>query len=57
MPTDSRFVVIFSGSEKKDLLKRFDELTHEFWDKKVSGSITLHYSLGYLAKIQQTQFD
>lgn len=55
--TDSRFVIIFSGSEKKDLLKRFDELTHEFWDKKVNGSITLHFSQGYLAKIQQTQFD
>lgn len=55
--TASRFIVIFSGSEKKDLVKRFDELTNEYFHNKVNGSIRLHFSQGYLAKIESKQFE
>ena len=55
--TDSRFVIIFSGNEKKDLVARFDELTNQFFHEKVNGNITLHFSQGYLAKIHSTRVD
>ncbi len=55
--SDSRLIIIFSGNEKKDLVKRFDDLTTEYFHKKVNGSIRLHFSQGYLAKIESTQFE
>ena len=54
---DSRFVVIMTNTEKKDLVKLFDQKTKEFFDEKVNGSIRLHFSQGYLAKIESTTFD
>ena len=55
--SDSRVVIIFSGNEKKDLLKRFDELTDQFRNEKINGSIQLHFSQGYLAKIHTVIVD
>lgn len=55
--TDSRLVIIFSGSEKKDLVSLFDKKTKQFYDEKANGSIRLHFSQGYLAKIETTTFD
>ncbi len=46
-----------TASEKKDLVKLFDEKTTEYFQKKVNGSIRLHFSAGYLAKVESTQFD
>jgi hypothetical protein len=54
---DSRLIVIMSNAEKKDLVKLFDEKTTEYFQKKVNGSLRLHFSAGYLAKIESTQFD
>ena len=54
---DSRLIVIMSAGEKKDLVKLFDQKTKEFFDDKVNGSIRLHFSQGYLAKIEATTFD
>lgn len=56
-PADSRFVVIFSAGEKKDLVALFDKKTKQFFDDKVNGSIRLHFSQGYLAKLESTTFD
>jgi hypothetical protein len=46
-----------STGEKKDLVKVFDQKTKQFFDEKVNGSIRLHFSQGYLAKIESTTFD
>lgn len=55
---ESRFIVIIpSNTEKKDLVKTFDVRTKEYFDEKVNGSITLHFSQGYLAKLEATRFD
>jgi len=54
---DARLIVIMSSGEKKDLVKLFDQKTKEFFDEKVNGSIRLHFSQGYLAKIESTTFD
>ena len=54
---DSRLIVIMSAGEKKDLVKLFDKRTKEYFDEKVNGSITLHYSQGYLAKLEAIRFD
>lgn len=50
--------VLFQGQDaKKDLRARFGDLIEEFKAEKVNGSITLHFSSGFLAKIQSTKFD
>ena len=55
---ESRFIVIIpSNTEKKDLIKLLDNRTKEYFDEKVNGSITLHYSQGYFAKLESTRFD
>ena len=55
--TDSRLIVIMTNTEKKDLVKLFDQKTKEFFDEKVNGSIRLHFNSGYLAKLEATTFD
>lgn len=54
---DSRIIVIMSNTEKKDLVQLFDKTTKQYFDDKVNGSITLHFSQGYFAKLEKTQFD
>lgn len=54
---DSRLIIIMSAGEKKDLVALFDRKTKEFFDGKVNGSIRLHFSQGYLAKLESTTFD
>ena len=50
--------VLFQGQEvKKDLRARFGDLLEEFKNENVNGSITLHFSQGYLAKIQSIKYD
>lgn len=56
-PTDSRLLIIFSGSEKKDLVSLFDKYTKQVFDEKINGSIRLHFNGGYLAKIERNFFD
>lgn len=53
----SHVLVIVPGSTKKDLVKRFDELVSEFNRERVNGSIQLHFSQGYLAKLHSTKVD
>ena len=53
---DSRLIVIMTASEKKDLVKEFDEDVTKYFQNKVNGSITLHFSAGYLAKLENRQF-
>ena len=55
--TDSRLIVIMTNTEKKDLVQLFDKTTKQYFDDKVNGSITLHFSQGYFAKLEATQFD
>ena len=57
MSNDARLVIIMSAGEKKDLVALFDQKTKQFFDGKVNGSIRLHFSQGYLAKIESTTFD
>ena len=45
-----------TASEKKDLVKEFDEDVTKYFQNKVNGSITLHFSAGYLAKLENRQF-
>lgn len=42
---------------KKDLRSRFGDLLEEFKRDEVNGSIQLHFSHGYLAKIHSTRVD
>lgn len=50
-------VVYTSQSVKKDLRTKFGDLLEEFKADEVNGSITLHFSQGYLAKIHSTKVD
>ena len=51
------FVIAQTGSSKKDLRSRFGDILEEFKEESVNGSITLHFSHGYLAKIHSTKVD
>ncbi len=51
------FIVQQSETTKKDLRGRFGDLLEEFKAESVNGSITLHFSHGYLAKIHSTVVD
>lgn len=53
----SLFVIFPSSEVKKDLRAKLGELFDEFKRENINGSITLHFSQGYLAKIQSTKFD
>ena len=58
MVAESRFFIILTGTEvKKDLVKRFEELTEEFRLGKVNGSIELHFAQGYLAKLHSKRVE
>ena len=46
-----------STQTKKDLRGRFGDLLEEFRKEEVNGSITLHFSQGYLAKIHSLKVD
>lgn len=50
-------LLIIPGSTKKDLVKRFEQLVGEFRQEQVNGSIQLHFSQGYLAKLHSTKVD
>ena len=51
------FIVAQSSHAKKDLRGRFGELLEEFKAEACNGSITLHFSQGYLAKLHSTKVD
>lgn len=51
------FLIVQGNDAKKDLRSRFGDLLEEFKSEAVNGSITLHFSQGYLAKIQSVKFD
>lgn len=53
----SLFVLMTSSEVKKDLRSKLGELFEEFKRENINGSITLHFSQGFLAKIQSTKFD
>lgn len=50
-------IVSNNGTKKKDLIKRFEDLLLEFRNQNVNGSIQLHFSEGYLAKLHSTKVD
>ena len=51
------FLVAQSSNAKKDLRSRFGDLLEEFKQENVNGSITLHFSQGYLSKLHSTKVD
>ena len=51
------FFVLNPGARKKDLVQKLEEILLEFKNKEVNGSIALHFSEGYLAKIHSTRVD
>lgn len=50
-------IVYQSQDSKKDLRARFGDLLEEFKRENINGSITLHFSQGFLAKLQSIKFD
>ena len=57
-PTPETVLFIYqSQASKKDLRGRFGDLLEEFRKEGVNGSIQLHFSQGYLAKIHSTKVD
>ncbi len=56
--TTERVLFVYqSNQSKKDLRGRFGDLLEEFRKEEVNGSITLHFSQGYLAKIHSLKVD
>ena len=57
-PTPETVLFIYQSQQsKKDLRGRFGDLLEEFRKEEVNGSIQLHFSNGYLAKIHSTKVD
>lgn len=55
---DNTVLIFYQAKEsKKDLRARFGELLEQFKDEAVNGSIQLHFSQGFLAKIHNTRVD
>lgn len=46
-----------NGSRKKDLIAKFEDTLLEFKRNNVNGSITLHFSEGYLSKLHCLKVD
>ncbi len=59
MVQEGNAVLLFYQSKetKKDLRAIFGDLLEEFKNKSVNGSIQLHFSQGFLAKIHSTRVD
>ena len=55
--TEKILFVYQSAQTKKDLRGRFGDLLEEFKKEEINGSITLHFSQGYLAKIHSLKVD
>ena len=55
--TETVLIVYQSQQTKKDLRGRFGDLLEEFKKEGVNGSIQLHFSNGFLAKIHSTKVD
>lgn len=50
-------IVSNNGTRKKDLVARLEEILMDFKTQGINGSIQLHFSEGYLAKIHSTKVD
>lgn len=58
MPNTEQVILLFQSTQtKKDLRGKFGDLLEEFKRDQVNGSITLHFSQGYLAKIHSLKVD
>lgn len=50
-------LIVQSAQTKKDLRGKFGDLLEEFRKEEINGSITLHFSQGFLAKIHSLKVD
>ncbi len=58
MSNTEQVILLFQSTQtKKDLRGKFGDLLEEYRKEEVNGSITLHFSQGYLAKIHSLKVD